>query len=181
MTKRALRATFLFATLALAGVHAYGQTPCGASHVPTAQERIAMRDIQARIDESLEADIAGDLEASARILAGDFTVKQLDGTVLDRRAFLAGSAQEKGHLLRIDERTKITVTCVKLAGPEATVYTDQHYVRFMPDRRDGSPHEVITNITHKETWVFTRDGWMVRHIEELEQGPTLLDGEPYTP
>ena len=79
----------------------------------------------------------------------------------------------------VSDRTRIKVDCLVLKGKEATVYTNQHYVGYMPDRKDGSPHEVITNITHRETWVFTSAGWKVKYIEELQNGPTFLDGRPY--
>ena len=71
--------------------------------------------------------------------------------------------------------------CLVLAGKQATVYTRQQYVRTLPDRKDGSPHEVITGVKHRETWVYTNDGWASKRIEELEQGQTYLDGEPYDP
>ncbi|MDQ3817388.1 MAG: hypothetical protein M3362_06825 [Acidobacteriota bacterium] len=160
---------------------ALAQTPCAQGRVLSAQERIAQRDIRERINESIEADIARDAEAGARNLTDDFTVKLLDGTVLNRQQFLEGNKEQKDSLLLVSDRTRITIDCLILKGKEATVYTNQHYVRYMPDRKDGSPHEVITNITHRETWVFTSEGWKVRHIEELQRGATLLNGQPYNP
>ncbi|MGB9236537.1 MAG: hypothetical protein WCC04_19180 [Terriglobales bacterium] len=59
------------------------------------------------------------------------------------------------------------------------VVTDQHFVRTVPDRKDDSPHELATNVKHRETWVYTRDGWLTKQIEELAQGPTYLDGQLY--
>jgi hypothetical protein len=147
----------------------------------SAQERIAQRDIQERIDESIEADVARDAKAGELNLTEDFTMKLLDGTVLSRQQFLQGNKEQKDSLMMVSDRTQVTTESLVLKGKEATVYTNQHYVRYMPDRKDGSPHEVITNITHRETWVFTNEGWKVRHIEELQAGPTLLNGQPYTP
>jgi len=40
---------------------------------------------------------------------------------------------------------------------------------------------VITSVRHRETWVYTKDGWIAKRIEEIEQGITYLDGEPYDP
>lgn len=156
------------------------QTPC-TGHAMTAQERIAKRDIRERIDASIDAEIARDADASARHLAEDFTLLRLDGTVLNRQQVLKGNEQEKRNVLMVSDRTRIRIECLVLSGREATVYTNQHYVRYLPDRKNGSPHEVITNVTHKETWVFTTRGWRVRQVEELRQGETLLDGQPYTP
>ena len=155
------------------------QTPCSNGRVLSAQERIAQRDIQERIDSSIEADIARDSEARAFNLTEDFTVKFLDGKLLNRQQFLAGNKEQKDSLLLVSDKTRIKIDCLVLKGKEATVYTNQHFVRYMPDRKDGSPHEVTTNITHKETWVFTSEGWKVKHIEELQRGQTLLNGEVY--
>jgi hypothetical protein len=164
-----------------ADVSAVAQTPCSQGRSLSAQENIAQRDIQERIDESIEADVARDSEAGARNLTHDFTARLLDGTVLNRQQFLEGNQEQKDSLLLISEKTRITIDCLSLKGKEAIVYTNQHYVRYMPDRKDNSPHEVITNITHKETWVFTSEGWKVKHIEELQRGVTLLNGQPYNP
>jgi len=160
-------------------VNVSGQTPCAHGRVLSAQEQIAKRDIQERIDESIEADIARDSAAGAHNLTDDFTVKLLDGTVLNRQQMLESNQQQKDSLLVVSDRTRIVIDCLALKGREATVYTNQHYVRYMPDRKDGSPHEVITNITHRETWVFTSGGWKVKHIEELQEGSTLLNGQSY--
>ncbi len=59
------------------GVNAVAQTPCSHGRALSAQERIAQRDIQERLDESIEADIARDAESGARNLTDDFTVKLL--------------------------------------------------------------------------------------------------------
>ncbi|HXO30816.1 MAG TPA: hypothetical protein VN901_00530 [Candidatus Acidoferrales bacterium] len=47
----------------------------------------------------------------------------------------------------------------------------------MPNRKDGSPHELITNVKHRETWGYTEAGWLMKRIEEMKQGPTYLDGK----
>ena len=175
-------AVVAFATIGFsANVSVVAQTPCAQGRVLSAQERIVQRDIQERINESIEADIARDSAAGAHNLTDDFKVKLLDGTVLNRRQMLESNKQQKDSLFLVSDRTRITIYCLALKGREATVYTNQHYVRYMPDRKDGSPHEVITNITHRETWIFTSEGWKVKHIEELQEGSTLLNGQPFNP
>ena len=174
-------ALVVFVVAVSANVSAVAQTPCAQGQVSSAQERIAQRDIQELIDESIEADIARDSRAGTRNLTDDFTLRLLDGTVLNRQQFLEGNNEQKDSLLLVSDRTRVSIDCLTLKGKEATVYTNQHYVRYMPDRKDGSPHEVITNITHRETWIFTSEGWKVKHIDELQQGATLLNGQPYNP
>lgn len=147
------------------------------------QERIARRDIQRLIDHSISADIAKDAAARSFIEAEDLTIKELDGKVYTREAALQIGAAANNYqgFLRISDATRIEIECLTLKGKEAIVYTNQHFVRYVPDRKDESPHEVITNILHRETWIFTESGWKVRYIEELERGDTFLDGKLYNP
>ncbi len=152
-----------------------------AARERTAQERVAQRDIQQAINEWLEFSEARDMEAISRTMTPDFELHLLDGTVLNRGQALEGMRQEWSSVLRVSDQTAITVESLALSGPRATVYTLQRYVRYLPDRKDGSPHEVITNVRHRETWVFTARGWIMQRVEEIEQGATTLDGEPYQP
>jgi hypothetical protein len=168
-------------TYAASSATAQSQTACH-NHAATAQERIAQRDLQQVIDQGIEEWAAHDLDAVALQMEDDITLQLLDGTTLNRAQLLEGMRRDLDSLLRIDtDRTYTRIECLTLAGPEATIYTYQQYVRTMPDRKDGSPHEVITSIRHRELWVFSKQGWRTKHIQELEQGPTFLDGQPYDP
>lgn len=144
------------------------------------QEAIARRDIQGLINQSIEADIAKDAEARSFIETADLTIKELDGKTYSA-AQIGASVNSYQGILLVSDDTKISLECLTLKGKEAIVYTNQHFVRYVPDRKDESPHELITNIIHRETWIFTEQGWRVRHIEELERGNTYLDGKLYIP
>ncbi|GEM_PF-2086252 len=144
------------------------------------QAAIARRDIQRLINQSIEADIAKDAVARSSIETADLTIKELDGKTRSASQ-IGASVNSYQEILRVSDATKIRVECLALKGKEATVYTNQHFVRYVPDRKDESPHEVITNIIHRETWVFTDQGWKVRYHEELERGNTYLDGKLYNP
>jgi hypothetical protein len=145
------------------------------------QEAIARRDIQRLINQSLEADLAKDEAARSSIESEDWAIKELDGKVYTKKeaSNIGASANNYQGILRISEDTNINVECLTIKGKEAIVYTNQHYVRYVPDRKDESPHELITNIIHRETWIFTEQGWKMRYLEELERGDTYLDGKLY--
>lgn len=160
------------------------QNTCNASRssTPTAQQRVVQRDLQELIDQGIEEREAKDLAAIARQMPADYTLRLLDGITLNREQALEGLRLDIADVLRMDvDRTYSRIQCLYLAGKQATVYTKQQYVRTVPDRKDGSPHEVITSVKHRETWAYTGDGWVVKHIQELEQGQTYLDGELYDP
>lgn len=147
------------------------------------QEAIARRDIQRLLNQSIEAGFAKDVEAMAEIETDDFTVKELDGKIYSKKdaGAVKASANNYQGILRVSDDTKVTIECLTLKGKEAIVYVNQHFVRYVPDRKDESPHEVITNIIHRETWTFTEQGWKVKYVEELERGNTYLDGKLYNP
>jgi hypothetical protein len=135
----------------------------------------ARRAIQERINASIEADKR---KEHIDIMTDDFTVKLLGGQVLDRQQLEMDKARDQSEIISISDETSVTIDGLLLNGYEATVYTSQRFVRTVLGR-DGQPHEVITNITHREIWVNTPKGWLQRHIEEIERGPTFVDGESY--
>jgi hypothetical protein len=99
-------------------------TPC-AGRPLSEQQRSARREIQARIDRTIAADKAKDVDGATRFDTPDYTVRNL-------------------RTIRLDA--------------------------------DPARHQLITNITHRELWVQTPAGWMRRHIDELQRGPSYLDG-----
>ena len=112
--------------------------------------------------------------------ASDISLKLLDGTVLHRNQIEQAMKRDSEWTLAVSDETRITIGCIELKGKEARIETDQHFVRTVPDRKDGSPHELITNVKHRETWVYGSRGWLAKRIEEIEQGPAYLDGKLFT-
>jgi hypothetical protein len=183
---KALAAAIVFAgiTCVRGAAAAPAQSPCTSQTASklTPQERIAQRDIQAAIDQQIEELAAKDMDAATRLMPRDFSIRLVDGTTLNRDQTIAGMRQEKDSVLRVDiDRSYTHIECLHLAGKEAIIYTKQQYVRTVPDLKNGSPHEIITSVRHREIWTYTEDGWVTKRIEELEQGQTYLDGELYDP
>jgi hypothetical protein len=147
------------------------------------QEAIAKRDIQRLLNENVESGFAKDAAAMAHIESDNFTVNELDGRIYSKKDVEQVTARANNYqgILRISEDTKVNIECLTFKGKDAIVYTNQHYVRYVPDRKDGSPHEIITNIIHREKWIFTEQGWRLDYVEELERGNTYLDGKIYNP
>jgi hypothetical protein len=172
-----LRTLAVFAVMLAASV-AWAACPKATN---TAQEQVARSEIQSRIDQTIEADEAKDLDAKLHYAAADMTVRLEDGTELGRKQIEEGLRRDADWILSVSDRTHTEVECIELKGRTALVLTRQHFVRMVPDRKDGSPHELVTNVTHRETWVYGERGWVTKHIEELAHGPMLLDGEPFEP
>ncbi len=165
--------------LLLSSAAGFAQDPCARNSPMTDQERFVRAEIQSRIDETIEAAEANDFSAKTHYFAPDLTVKLVDGTVLDRKRLEEDMKRDSDWILSVSDKTTIGIECIELRGRKAVVVTDQQFVRTVPDRKDGSPYELVTNVKHRETWVYTKSGWLTRQIEELTQGPTYLDGKPY--
>jgi hypothetical protein len=158
------------------------KTAQAKSEIRIAQERIAKRDIQERLNASIEADEAKDELAAAYNFTKDSTIKDLNGriwTQQETEGQKGAAGQHYAGIIKVSDKTRHIIECLTLKGNEAIIYTNQHFVRYVPDRKDGSPHELITNIIHREIWVFTDDGWKNKHIEELQRGKTFLNGQPF--
>jgi hypothetical protein len=170
---------WVIATVTVGTASAHGA--CKGKGGFTAQETLVQAEIQARIDESIEADEAKDLAAKTHYFAPDVSLKLLDGTILGRHEIEEGMKRDADWILKVSDRTTMAIDCLELKGKEAMAITNQHFVRTVPDRKDGSPHELVTNMKHRETWIYTDAGWLVKRIEELERGATYLDGKLYEP
>jgi acetyl esterase/lipase len=141
----------------------------------TPEEEEAKRAIEARIAESVEGMRRHDTPARLAGFLPDWTGKKLDGEVMTLKDLEEYFRRQDGGIISVSPETRTVVDTIELKGNEATVHTSQLFVRTTP-WRDGKPAEVRTSVTHKEIWVKTERGWLSKYIEELEQGPTYVNG-----
>lgn len=134
------------------------------------------RDIQSRIDASIEADRRKDLAARMALFTADVTIELLNGQVLTRAQLEQSIAGFHQSTVAIGPRTHTTIESIDLRGDTAILETQQHLERTTFGDQ-GEPVDRLSNIRHRETWVKTA-GWKVRHVEELEQGEVTVDGKP---
>ena len=137
----------------------------------------AQREIQAAIDRSIEADRRHDVAARLDLLTPDYEVVTLDGRVLQRADVARGIADFQKSTIAFSPQTRTTIESIRMHGDVATVMTHQHLVRTVRGPA-GNPVERVSNIRHRETWIRSADGWKVKRVEEIEQGPVTIAGEP---
>lgn len=140
-----------------------------------AREDEAKRAIEARIAASVEALRKKDMAARMEGFASDWTGKLKDGEVITLKDLEESFKQQFRSIINVSEETRTVVDSIQLNGNEATVHTSQRFVRTIQGN-DGKPVEVRTSVTHVETWIKTDRGWLAKHIEEIEQGPTFVNG-----
>ena len=46
---------------------------------------------------------------------------------------------------------------------------------------EGELHEIRTSVTQRESWIKTKDGWMMWRVDSIQPGATLVDGKPLPP
>jgi ketosteroid isomerase-like protein len=137
----------------------------------------ARRAIQAAIDASIDADRRHDVAARLALLAPDFELVTLDGRVLRRAEVERGIAGFQQSTIAIGPATRTAIESIRVDGDIATLLTNQHLVRTVRGP-GGNPVERISNIRHRETWMRTPAGWKAKRVEETEQGPVTVAGEP---
>ncbi|HEY0380447.1 MAG TPA: alpha/beta hydrolase fold domain-containing protein [Pyrinomonadaceae bacterium] len=151
----------------------------GASEIRAQQlspeEEEAKRAIEARVAESVEAMRRHDTPGRMAGFAPDWKGKLKDGEVITLKDLEESFRQQDRTILSVAPESGTVVDTIELNGNEATVHTSQRFVRTVRGG-DGQPVEVRTGVTHKEVWVKTERGWLSKSIEELEQGPTFVNG-----
>lgn len=133
--------------------------------------------IQAQIDKNLKARAERDSATFWSIFTPDYRYRAYDGQVVSREDAARGFMQSLNDEVDVRPDTKITIDSLSVQGDTAIVYTRQHYARS-ERAADSSVQELVTNVTHRERWVHTGQGWRVQYLEEIDEGPFLLDGQP---
>lgn len=133
--------------------------------------------IQAQIDRNLKARAARDSATFWSIFTPDYRYRAYDGQVVTREEAARGFMQSLNDEVAVRPETKITIDSLQVHGDTAIVYTRQHYARSQL-AADSSVQELVTNVTQRERWLKTRGGWKVQYLEEIDEGPFYLDGQP---
>jgi len=133
--------------------------------------------IQAQIDKNLKARAERDSATFWSIFTPDYRYRAYDGQMVSREEAARGFMQSLNDEVDVRPDTKITIDSLSVHADTAIVYTRQHYARS-ERAADSSVQELVTNVTHRERWVHTARGWKVQYLEEIDEGPFLLDGQP---
>jgi ketosteroid isomerase-like protein len=82
----------------------------------------------------------------------------------------------RGMLARIQPPITTTNDVLELTvrGSDAIATVRQTFTRMQPI--EGTPHEIHTEVTQRETWTRTSDGWKLLFVDEVRDHLTLDDG-----
>jgi ketosteroid isomerase-like protein len=143
-------------------------------------QRHVRKELEAKYAKVAEAYRNKDIRAFMENKTPDFTGKSLGGQVATREQVEAGVRQRMGRIKRLNH-LRIRINKLSVAGDVAVAVTTQEFSRVVTDPQ-GREHTVVTRgTTHRDTWVRTGEGWMLKSVEELKQGREYVDRRAVSP
>lgn len=146
-----------------------------ASRDPIEQAR---QELESRYRENEAGFFAKDPDRVMRLRHPGFHTILPDGTVNTREQMAQRTREFIGRIERFDSLSE-RITRLNLSGDTAMAMVAQSTVR--QQRIEGELHEVRTSVTQRESWIKTKDGWLMWRVDSIEPGATLLDGKPLPP
>jgi hypothetical protein len=111
-----------------------------------------------------------------RLRHPDFHAILPDGRVSNREQMYERTRAFIGRVERFDSLTE-RIIALSLSGDTALALVDQRTVR-QQRFPDGTLHEIRTSVVQRESWIRTPDGWLMWRVDQIQPGPTLVDGRP---
>jgi ketosteroid isomerase-like protein len=136
--------------------------------------RKAIEDWYAR---NIDAFKRKDVSAVMALRTDDFHTLTPDGKVNTRANM---EAYTQSFLKRIDHfiSQDFQIGTIDVQGELASADVTQKTVR-MQRFPDGTLHKVEANVTQRETWKRTSDGWKMYRVDNIRDGNLLVDDKPY--
>jgi hypothetical protein len=146
-----------------------------ASRGPIEQAR---QELEVRYRENEAGFFAKDPDRVMSLRHPGFHTILPNGTVNSREQMAQRTRDFIGRIERFDSLSE-RITRLSLSGDTAMAMIDQSTVR--QQRIEGALHEVRTSVTQRESWIKTKDSWMMWRVDSIQPGTTLLDGKPVPP
>lgn len=74
----------------------------------------------------------------------------------------------------------VRIDSVSARGDTGVILNTQRFERTVRDSA-GAPHQVVSSVRHRETWVRTAAGWGARFVEEISRPVVYVDGVRQAP
>jgi hypothetical protein len=139
----------------------------------------ARTEVQAALDQMVEARRRHDVEGAMALRAPDATMVRDNGTRLDRAQLDELLRASDRRVLDISADSRVTIDRIESWSPprpwtsdeEAVlvVRTTQRFVRTVMGEGSGLPQQLDTTTPHRETWRRTPEGWLQVEVVELAE------------
>jgi hypothetical protein len=114
--------------------------------------------IQARIDASLDATRAKDIDRYMNLIPADWTLHDESGATL-RRDDLRRGVLEQWSIIDKTVLLQEQIDRLEVHENSATVWTSQRWERLMHERTGPVLDDVLTTQKHEEHWCFVGGQW----------------------
>lgn len=141
----------------------------------TAVARV-QRELAERYRENEAGFFARDPDRVMRLRHPEFHTITSDGRVSTREQMYERTRAFIGRVERFDSLAE-TITALTLSGDTAHAIVAQQTVR-QQRFPDGTLHEIRTSVVQRESWIRTRQGWLMWRVDQIQPGQTLVDGSP---
>jgi ketosteroid isomerase-like protein len=151
----------------------------GHEYRRTAVEKPADASVRHEIEEAYarlaQAVDTKDFDAFQALRVAHFATIPPDGRP---RTAASMAERARGLLERIQPPITTTNDILELTvrGHDAIATVRQEFTRMQPI--EGALHEIHTEVTQRETWTRTPDGWKLLFVDEVRDPITLNDGRP---
>ncbi len=134
------------------------------------------RQLEARYRQNEAAFFARDADRVMLLRHPDFHTILPDGTVNTREQMYERTRSFISRVEKFDSLFE-NITSLTVDGDTALATVAQRTVRKqrLPD---GTLHEIRTSVTQRESWIWTTTGWLMWRVDQVNPGPTLVDGKP---
>jgi hypothetical protein len=140
----------------------------------------AVARIQSELAERYRENEAGffarDPDRVMRLRHPEFHTIGPDGRASNREQMYERTRAFIGRVERFDSLAE-TITALTLSGDTAHAIVHQQTVR-QQRFPDGKLHEIRTRVVQRESWIRTRQGWLMWRVDQVQPGQTLVDGRP---
>jgi hypothetical protein len=134
------------------------------------------RELAQRYRENEAGFFSRDAGRVMRLRHPDFHAILPDGRVSNREQMDERTRTFIGRVERFDSLAE-RIIALTLSGDTALAVVDQRTVR-QQRFPDGTLHEIRTSVVQRESWIRTPDGWLMWRVDQIQPGPTLVDGRP---
>ena len=145
------------------------------SRAQSPDEHAVRKELEAKYAKVAEAYKNKDIKAFMENKTPDFTARSLNGRVATRQQVENGVKQRMDRIVRLNY-LKIEIKQLTVTGDEAVAITTQEFSRVVADGQGQERTVVSEGTTHRDRWVKTESGWMLKSVEELAQGKESVGG-----
>lgn len=152
-----------------------GLLAVSASHAAADVAADARKAIQVIYDHEVTAYAKKDIKGITAILTPDFESIEKNGDRINAVQSIE-TIRQTFRMLRTFTVSQ-NIQNLTLKGDQAIVTSRSHLEGTIADEQTGKPHKVVGDSVTVETWVKSRQGWLLKRSKTISER-NIMDGKP---